>query len=99
MNQLALSLPDKLKYPDRFWYWLEDNRHVYREFERKALEMARRGRKHYSARTIIETLRWESDLRDTETTWKINDHFTPGLARFFMEEHGKRFPGFFELRE
>ena len=60
--------------------------------------MAETGRKHYSARTIVELLRWQTDLKDSDKTFKINDHFTPGMARLFMSEHGKRYPDFFRLR-
>mgnify|MGYP000109019195 CR=1 FL=1 len=86
------------KYPDGFWSWLPKNSHVYREFERRALQMARTGRKRYGARTIIETMRYDSDIADSGTTFKIDDHMTPGLARLFMKTHGAAYPGFFELR-
>jgi hypothetical protein len=101
VNQAAFkfSVAEQLKYPDRFWMWFKDNQRVYEEFERQALAMAMRGRKRYSARTIVEVLRWSSDISDSETTFRLNDKYTPGMARLFMEEHGKRFPGFFELRE
>lgn len=86
------------KYPPRFFYWLPKNREVYREFERRALRMARTGRKRYSARTIVEVMRWDSDIADSEKTFKINDHYTPGMARLFMGTHGAVYPKFFELR-
>ncbi len=85
-------------YPDGFFYWLPKNSKVYREFERRALQMARTKRKRYSARTIVETMRWTSDIADSETTFKINDHYTPGMARLFMATHGAVYPKFFELR-
>jgi len=85
-------------YPDGFWYWLSKNCKVYREFERRALQMARTNRKRYSARTIVETMRWTSDIVDSETTFKINDHYTPGMARLWMNTHGGQYPKFFELR-
>ena len=85
-------------YPDGFFHWLQKNSKVYREFERRALQMARTGRERYSARTIVETLRWNSDIADSETMFKINDHYTPGMARLFMATHGAAYPKFFELR-
>ena len=86
-------------YPDGFFHWLPKNRKVYREFERRSLQMARTGRKRYSARTIIEIMRWDSDIADSEKTFKINDHSTPGMARLFMATHGAAYPRFFELRQ
>ena len=97
MNQPALTFRDP--YPDGFWLWLPKNRHIYRAFERRALQMARTGRKRYSARTITETIRWQTDLADSETTFKINDHYTPGMARLWMNTHGATYPGFFRLRD
>lgn len=98
MNQMALSLDEQCKFPDGFWPWLAENQHIWKAFKVKAIRMALKGRKHYSARTIIETIRWETDLKDSEATFKINDHYTPGLARLWMQEYGNRWPGFFEIR-
>lgn len=85
-------------YPEGFWRWFEGNKQIWYEFERRALRMARTGRKRYSARTIIEVLRWDTDLADTDVLFKINDHYTPGLARLWMETHGRTYPGFFAMR-
>jgi len=89
---------DNDKYPARFWYWLPKNGKVYLEFERRGLQMARSRRKRYSVRTIVEVMRWDSDIADTEKTFKINDHYTPGMARLFMATHGAAYPRFFQLR-
>ena len=58
-----------------------------------------KGRKRYSARTIVECIRWDTDIKDTEKTFKINDHYTPGMARLFMSEYGEKYPRFFQLRD
>lgn len=96
MNQAALKLDDS--YPDGFFHWLGKNPQIYLAFKRQALRMAQSGRKRYSARTIVEVIRWNTDLEDSGSTFKINDHYTPGMARLFMAEYGARFPKFFELR-
>jgi hypothetical protein len=70
-----------------FMAYLPDNLHVYAAFEREALRVAERGFKHYSARTIIEVLRHTSALAESGGPWKLNDHFTPGLARLFVLCH------------
>ena len=61
--------------------------------------MAMKGRTHYGAKTIVEVLRYETDLRDSEQTFKLNNNYTSGLARLFMSEHGERYPKFFQLRD
>ena len=97
MNQAALQLDDD--YPVGFWHWLRQNGKVYRVFEQMAMDMARSGRQRYSARTLVEVLRWNSDVRDSGVTFKINGTHVPGMARLFMEKHGEKYPKFFELRE
>jgi len=86
-------------YPQGFWAWLQDNQHIYDAFKIEAIRMALTGRKRYSARTIVELLRWQTDLKDSGKTFKINDHFTPGMARLFLLEYGHKFPNFFALRD
>ena len=79
--------------------WISANWHIWEAFEREALKIWDRGRTHYSARTIIEYLRHESEIRETPNAapWKINDHYTPSLARLFTLMHPDK-AGFFEKR-
>lgn len=84
-------------YPTGFMAWLSDNWGIWEAFERRALMAWRSGRKHYSARRIMEGVRCDTELRDKDITFKVNNNWTPGLARYFLEQHpecGK----FFELR-
>ncbi len=96
MSVIQLDFDDG--YPDNFFRWLPNNSHIYREFKKRALQMARR-RLRYSARTIVEVIRWETDLEDTETGFKINDHYTPGMAKLWMATQGEKHPKFFEIRK
>ncbi len=95
---MSVQLDFDDSYPGGFFHWLPKNFHVYREFEKRALRMARTGRKRYSARTIVEVLRWDTDLSDSEVLLKLNDHYTPGMARLWMATHGETYPKFFEIR-
>ena len=70
-------------FSDDFREWLGENRHVWAAFEREALKVWHRGRRHYSARTIIEVLRHESALADTGPDFKINNNSAPDLARLW----------------
>ena len=83
--------------------FLIENPSIYRRFERKALQIAAKGFKRYSAKTIICVLRFESDLRaDPMATeggeFKINDAIIATLAHDFMEDHPEM-EAFFEMRQ
>ena len=79
--------------------WISANYHIWEAFEAEADRIWNRGRTRYSARTIIEYLRHESEIRETPNAggWKINDHATPSLSRLYGLMHPDR-DGFFEKR-
>lgn len=77
--------------------YLRQNWHVYQAFERQANAIWSRGRRRYSARTIIEVLRHESALVESCSEWKLNDWWTKDLARLWVCCHPER-AGFFEFR-
>jgi hypothetical protein len=70
-------------YRDDFIPWLQENAHVFIEFQRRALQVSR-FRDHYSARTIVEVMRHESTIGQLSGDYKINDHATPDMARLFV---------------
>lgn len=80
---LRMAQAHAFQFTPDFLDYLPVNLHVYEAFEREALAVARRGHKRYSARTIIEVLRHHSALREEGGAWKLNDHYTPYLARLF----------------
>jgi len=84
-------------YPAGFFRWLSNNRPIYEAFSVKARAMAQH-RKHYSARAIIHVIRYETDLRDSEGTLKINNNWSPGMARLFMRQNPE-YEGFFKCRD
>jgi len=86
-------------YPAGFWQWYRsaDGQRVWKDFERRALEMAT-VRKHYGAKAIIEVIRWDTALRGG-TDFKMNNNWAPGLARRWLSKHGRQHPGFFRLRD
>ena len=86
------------QFPADFMEWLPDNSAVWQGFCGEAVAIHQRGFKHYSARTIIEVLRHHSSLRDASEPWKLNDHYTPYLARLFDLTHPER-RGLWEYRE
>jgi len=56
----------------------------WNEFEHRAYVMMTKGRKHYSARTIFEVLRWHSDL-DSGGKFKIQNNWIPFYAKKFND--------------
>lgn len=97
VSQAALNFD--AAYPAGFFRWLQANAHIYTEFERRALYMARDGKKRYAAKKIAEEIRWDTHLQDTDKQFSLNNNYTSGCARLFMEEHGEQYPGFFQLRD
>lgn len=82
--------------PD-FRDWLIENFHVFAEFVRRSLRIASH-RSHYSARTIAETIRHDSTVRELNGEYKINNNAVPDLARLFTYLHPEH-TGLFEFRE
>ena len=97
-----IDLPDIFQeYPDavvdRFKKFHATNPSIYLEFESLADQMKERGRKKYSARTIMEVLRWHKDLKSKGDVFEINNDFTPLYIRLLLYFRPE-FMGFFELR-
>jgi hypothetical protein len=85
------------QFPNDFSDWLEQNFRFWTRFVQEADKIRARGRTHYSSRTIVEVLRHESAVSDSDPDYKINDHSTPSLARLYMlVTPGAE--GFFETR-
>ena len=74
------------------------NPHVYAAFTLYALRLAAKGRRRYSARTIIEVIRWTHDVETTGPEYRINDHYSPYYARLFHADHPEH-AGLFETRK
>ena len=86
-------------YPPGFWRWMQNNKAIYLEFVKFAREMKASGRKRYSAKTIVERIRWDTDLRQAgDKTLKINNNVTSGLSRLAMQENPD-LRGFFQVRD
>lgn len=97
-----MSAIDFSKYPpevlNRFKKFHKENPQVYEEFVNTAKRMKRTGRTRYSARTIIEVLRWTRDIGTTGEVFKINDDYVPIYVRLLIHNYPE-FNGFFELRK
>jgi hypothetical protein len=66
-------------------------------FERFALEVIRSGMDRYSARAIFHRMRWHHNIERGDRDYKLNNNWTPLLARWFMQKYPHH-DGFFETR-
>jgi hypothetical protein len=80
-----------------FSAWLESNWHVWLSFEAEAEKAWQLGRRTYSARTLVEYLRHDTNIRQVEREYKINNNFVPDLGRIYGMMHENR-ADFFECR-
>jgi len=72
------------------------NPHVWEMFKHFTMIAVRSGRDNYSARAIIEQIRWYSDMStDSPTIFKIPNNTIPYYARLFHAAHPKH-QGFFK---
>jgi hypothetical protein len=80
-------------FPD----WLDRNWHVYVAFSEAADNVRRHGWKHYSARTIMEVLRHQSNVREVDGDYKIGNNAIPDCARLYITQNPGT-EGFFTLK-
>lgn len=78
--------------------YVRENPKVWEAFKHFTLEAARAGRTHFSARTVIERVRWDTMLKENGCgEFKINNNVAPKLARRFMSRY-PGYEGFFRTR-
>lgn len=85
-------------YPPGFFNWLRHNAEIYNEVEARAIQVRKSGRDRFAVRVIIESVRWNTLLRDKDATFKINNNWVSGIARLVMAVN-PQLQGMFELRE
>lgn len=67
--------------------WLLDNFDIQLFFNKEAVAIAKTGRQHYSAYTLVEYLRHHTMLRSTDADFKINNLFRASMSRLFAAMH------------
>lgn len=100
VSQPGLRVGANLTIQQRFEEWLEttDGQEVYWLLVKRARRLLRNGWKHYSHKAIIETIRYDRDVKvGPENGYKINDHYSSRLARRAMAQYSY-LDGFFEVR-
>lgn len=91
-TQLELSLDNS-----RFCSYHEANPQVYLYFRDMAIDTIRRGFKHYSAKGVMELIRWHSGATAKGDCFKVNNSYTSYYARLFEKEYPQH-RGFFRKR-
>ena len=70
---------------EKFRDWYPSNIHVINAFEKEAFYLLTRGRRdRYSIYTIREKLRWDSLVSESGQDYKLNNNFSPFIARILM---------------
>lgn len=80
------------------WYELEDhdrdfieyhrdNPHIYEMFKKFTFELINCGYQNIGANLIKERIRWETYTDKRFEPLKINNNYSPGYARLFMQEY------------
>ena len=86
------------QFSAEFVTWLPENEHVWKAFVHETNKIIAVGFKHYSARTIIHVLRHHSAIQEKNSGWKINNNFSPYLARLFALVY-PAFSGIFQYKQ
>lgn len=75
--------------PLEFQDWLQCNWAIWDAFCTLADAMRLKGRKYYSARAVMEVVRWHRHLKDSvDVEFKINNNHTPRMAHTYNRLHG-----------
>ena len=96
MNPQSSFLFDSSKFRPDFAAWLLANVSIWNRFCIEADKVWGRGRRHWSARTIIEYLRHETALREAGD-FKVNNNYAPDMARLYADTFPDR-ASLFETR-
>jgi|SRR3990172_1342136 len=84
---------------ERFREFVKLNPEIVAEFERRALALIARGKKHFSADAILHSIRFDTALAtEGDEGWKCNNSYTSRLSRWFELRHPEN-RGFFEQRK
>lgn len=81
---------NKELFSSGFSAWIASDFDIWEAFQAEANAVWRRGRRHYSARTIIEVIRHQTALCEDSGEWKINNNIAPDLARLYQLAYPSR---------
>jgi hypothetical protein len=71
---------------------------IYERVDLLCVRLISEGRKRYAVDAFFNQLRWHASASmDPPEPWKMNDHYRPYYARFWLQNNEAHW-GFFELR-
>lgn len=70
---------------------------VYDLFKKFTFDLLDAGRKHYGSQSVIERIRWHTDVTTTDTAFKINNNHSPFYSRLFAKDFPQH-KDFFRMR-
>jgi hypothetical protein len=72
----------------KFYYWLSSHMDAFKLFEQETLRVIDDGYTRFSAREIWERLRRDPSVSNTaQSEFKLDNDFTPYIARVFHAKH------------
>jgi hypothetical protein len=82
-----------------FWKFHLRHPRVYEELRNHAINLKRRGRKHYGVKALFEVIRYHRALETDEPgkQWLLNNNYSALYARLLMKNEPE-LRGFFRLR-
>ncbi len=94
----GIIIDSEYDYRDDFIFWLSENPHVWVAFAKKTIVAEKHKHKQrFSARAIIELLRWETMLSESDVMFKINNNYCADLSRLVMDCRPE-LKGYFQIR-
>lgn len=89
---------DKITIFEAFAEFHKNNPRVDKYFKRFTKDALRAGHKNYGAKSIMERVRWETNIKTKGEKFKINNNYTCYYARLFEKDFPKH-KGFFRKRK
>jgi hypothetical protein len=92
-EQIGFAFCDS-KNREKFRGFHRDNPKVWELFRKFAFQAIESGRPRYGANSVIERIRWHTNIETNDPEFKINNNHAPYYARMFMEvypEHDEFF--------
>ena len=83
-------MQNRVCFSKAFIQWIPSNTHVYRLFEHLADMLWSAGRAHYSARTIVEKMRFDHAIVANNSDFKMPNAISPDLGRLYALCHLER---------
>jgi len=75
-----------------------ENPHVFALIEKYAMEAIKAGYQHYAIKTLIERVRWHTDMETNDGEFKLSNNHAPYYARLFHRLYPE-YAGFFRTHK